>query len=138
MKIDVFQDTVCPWCRIGKTHLMQALEQISIDPIEINYRAFLLDPTRPPEEKSRSTLIERLGGKEQSDAMHNQLCEVGEACGLQFNVEEIEQILNTILSHQLIKLTQHHQQQANDQYGLSGAQPVDTFVQALKQIEEGK
>lgn len=207
MKIDVFQDTVCPWCRIGQAHLMQALEQISIEPIEINYRAYLLDPTTPAEGKSRSTLVERLGGQAQSDEMHNRLCEIGEACGLDFNFEEIEQIPNTLLSHQLIKLTPHDQQQAmvdalhdayfehgrdigqldvlldiaraqgldvaevethlrandtlqevesdlhfaenasisgvpffviDDQYGISGAQPVDVFVQALKQIEEDK
>lgn len=205
MKIDVFQDTVCPWCRIGKQHLLQALEQVSIEPLEINYRAFLLDPSTPLEGKSRSTLVEHLGGKERSDEMHNHLCQVGEACGLAFHFEGIEQIPNTLLSHQLIKLAPHDKQQAvvealndayfehgrdigqldvlldiaqtqgldvadiearlrgqeklpeveddlqfaqaasisgvpffviNDKYGISGAQPVEVFVQALKQIEE--
>lgn len=205
MKIDVFQDTVCPWCRIGKAHLMQALEQLSIEPLEIHYRAFLLDPTTPIEGNPRSALVERLGGKERSDEMHNHLCQVGEACGLEFNFENIEQIPNTLLSHQLIKLAPHDKQQAivealhdayfehgrdigqldvlldiakthgmdvsdvetrlrsqeklpevendlafaqaasisgvpffvvNDQYALSGAQPIEVFVQALKQIDE--
>lgn len=204
LKIDVYQDTVCPWCRIGQAHLQQALDQISISPLEINYKAFLLDPSTPPEGKSRSTLIEKLGGKARSDEMHDRLCKIGEACGLDFHFEEIESIPNTLLSHQLIKLASHDKQQSvvqalhdayfehgrdigqldvlvdiaksvdldpdevaaglrseeklpeveddlafaaaahisgvpffviNDTYGISGAQPVDVFAQALKQID---
>ncbi|WP_067623903.1 DsbA family oxidoreductase [Alicyclobacillus acidiphilus] len=205
LKIDIYQDTVCPWCRIGQAHLMQALRKISIEPLEINYKAFLLDPTTPPEGRPRSTLIEKLGGQQRSDEMHNRLCKIGEACGVEFHFEEIERIPNTLLSHQLIKLTPHDKQRAmvdalhdayfeqgldigqmdvlldiaksqgldpvevkgkllaeeqlpeverdlafaeaanisgvpffviNDTYGISGAQPVDVFVQALTQIAE--
>lgn len=203
MKIDVFHDTVCPWCRVGKRHLLQALEQLGSEAVEIHYRAFLLDPTTPPEGKSRSTLIAHLGGKERSEQMHNHLCKVGEACGLEFNFDEIDRIPNTLLSHQLIKLAPRDKQQSvvdalneayfergldigqldvllelareqgldvnrveaglinqvklqeveedlafardtritgvpffivNDGYALSGAQPVEVFVQALTQI----
>ena len=29
MQIDVFSDTVCPWCRIGKRHLELALATLT-------------------------------------------------------------------------------------------------------------
>lgn len=203
MKIDVFHDTVCPWCRIGKTHLLQALEAWHEEPVEISYRAFLLDPSTPPEGRPMSSFAEKVGSQDVVDQMHQRVCQVGEACGLDFHFENIAQLPNTILSHQLIKLTPMEGQQAmvealndayfeqgldigqmsvlldiaraqglnrteveqqltsermlpavledlafardakisgvplfifNDQYALSGAQPVEAFLQALKQI----
>ncbi|WAH37226.1 DsbA family oxidoreductase [Alicyclobacillus dauci] len=203
MKIDVFQDTVCPWCRIGKAHLLQALETWKGEPVEIRYRAFLLDPTTPQEGKPMSTLVEKLGGAERAQEMHAHVCKIGEACGLDFQFDQIEHLPNTLLSHQLIKLAPADKQQQivealhdayfqfgkdigdidvlieianqngldadsvrdelqresklpevmddlnfareagisgvpffifNDKYALSGAQPVEVFLQALEQI----
>lgn len=55
MLIEIFQDLVCPWCRIGKKNLMDALGNFSVEPVEIHFRAYQLDPSTPVEgvEKSR-------------------------------------------------------------------------------------
>jgi predicted DsbA family dithiol-disulfide isomerase len=49
MIIDIFHDTACPWCRIGKRHLEIALESWSGEPVQVSYRSFFLNPTIPPE-----------------------------------------------------------------------------------------
>ncbi len=203
MKIDVFQDTVCPWCRIGKQHLFQALETWNEEPVEIHWRAFLLDPTTPLEGRPYSDLAKKFGSEERVQQMQDRICEAGEACGLDFAFEHVQNMPNTRLSHQLILATPPELQtqmtdavtaahfeegkdignlevlldiavsfgldrdemrekvqssavrQAveqdltfaqeagisgvplfifNDKYALSGAQPVEVFVQALQQI----
>jgi predicted DsbA family dithiol-disulfide isomerase len=203
VKIDIFQDTVCPWCRIGKQHLFQALEAWHEEPVEIYWHAFLLDPTTPEEGRPYSELAKKLGGPERMAEMNQRVCQVGEACGLDFQFESVQKIPNTKLSHQLIQITPAGLQTAmndavmkahfeegrdigdmevlldiaeevgcnrteirdkllrgegiqavnddlafareagisgvplfifNDQYALSGAQPVEVFVQALQQI----
>lgn len=49
MQIDVFHDTACPWCRIGKRHLRLALEQWDGPPVSVHYRTFFLNESIPPE-----------------------------------------------------------------------------------------
>lgn len=203
MKIEVFQDTVCPWCRIGKQHLFQALEDWKEEPVEIHFRSFLLDPTTPQAGRPYSDLAEKFGSEARVQEMHDRICEAGEACGLDFAFHKVGRIPNTRLSHQLIQVTPSDLQAAvsdavaaayfeqgrdigdlevlldaaeavglnrsetreklargdglqavetdlafaqnagisgvpmfifNDRYGLSGAQPVEVFVQALEKI----
>lgn len=112
MKIGVFQDTVCPWCRVGKAHLFKALEQFQQEPVEVRYHAFLLDPTTPPEGRPMSSLVERLGGQARADEMHARVCQIGEACGVDFQFEKIDHIPNTMRSHELIKLAPLDRQEA--------------------------
>lgn len=106
MKIDIFQDTICPWCRVGKQHLFRALaEWTGEEQVEVNLRSFLLDPATPPEGRPASSLAQKLGGEERLKAAHAMVCQAGEACGLTFDFQHVKTIPNTILSHQLIKLT---------------------------------
>lgn len=67
MIIDVFQDTVCPWCRIGKKHLKLALEQwtqTNSEPITLNYRTFFLNPSIPSEGAPfREYMLAKGGGR---------------------------------------------------------------------------
>lgn len=105
MKVDIYQDTVCPWCRIGKAHLFEAMEAWDGDPIEVTWHAFLLDPTTPPEGRTFASLVEKFGSEERVHQMHDRVCQVGEACGLDFNFDQIQQFPNTIQSHQLIQIT---------------------------------
>lgn len=104
MKVDVFFDTICPWCRIGKNHLFQALEAWKGDQIDVRFRAFLLDASVPTEGRDYSLVIEQFGGKDRIDSMFAQVCKIGEGCGLDFHFDRIEKMPNTMLSHRLIKL----------------------------------
>ena len=48
LRITISSDVICPWCFIGTKRLQAALVETEVH-AEIEYRAFLLDPTVPPE-----------------------------------------------------------------------------------------
>lgn len=110
MRIDIYLDTVCPWCRIGKQHLFQALESFSGDDVELTWHAFLLDQTVPREGKPMAEFMSKFGSPERVQQMHAYVCEAGAACGVNFHFEEIQKIPNTRLSHQLIQVTERPKQ----------------------------
>src|SRR5690606_2936503 len=107
MKIDVFQDTVCPWCRIGKAYLQQALADWDPEQerVEINYRTFFLDPNVPVEGRPfREHMLAKGGGRIPLERFFAGPRQAGAAAGLKFNFEQIEVAPNTMLSHRLIAL----------------------------------
>lgn len=106
MKIDIFSDNVCPWCRIGKQNLMEALRQWEgTEPVTIRWRAFQLDPSVPVEGRPfQESFRTKFGGDERMQEIFGHVCKVGEACGTDFDFGRIETEPNTILSHQLLKL----------------------------------
>ncbi|OXS54747.1 hypothetical protein B1A99_25820 [Cohnella sp. CIP 111063] len=104
MKVDIFFDTICPWCRIGKNHLIQAIETWKGDKVDVRFRAFLLDASVPTEGRDYSLVIDQFGGKARVDTMFAQVCKIGEVCGLNFHFDRIKKMPNTMLSHRLIKL----------------------------------
>ncbi|TCS93965.1 DsbA family oxidoreductase [Hazenella coriacea] len=114
MKISIFQDTVCPWCRIGKKYLKEAIqqwEQESGQHVEIEYHAYLLNPDIPNEGKPFKKLIEeKMEGFKVEEVFHS-VVETGKNVGFHFDFQKIEVMPNTIASHQLIKLTPPEKQE---------------------------
>jgi predicted DsbA family dithiol-disulfide isomerase len=105
MHIDVYQDTVCPWCRIGKRHLELALEGYE-QPVSVAYHSFYLNPDIPPEGYDfRPYMIAKGGGQIELEGFFDGPRERGAAVGLTFNFEDITRAPNTTLSHQLIAIT---------------------------------
>src|SRR3546814_4662738 len=52
VQIDIFSDTVCPWCLIGKRRLDKALaERPDLKPA-VRWRVFQLNPMMPKDRKS--------------------------------------------------------------------------------------
>ncbi len=107
MLIDIFHDTVCPWCRIGKKHLFDAIRQRQNEKIEIRWHPFLLDNAIPPAGyEFRSFMLARKGiNSIQLQQMFDYTQSVGEAAGVKLNFEKISLAVNSTLSHQLITLT---------------------------------
>ena len=44
IKIDIFSDTICPWCYIGKKRLDKAISKFSHEKFRITWRPFQLNP----------------------------------------------------------------------------------------------
>lgn len=113
MQIDVFHDTACPWCRIGKAHLKQALAQWDGEPVEIQYHTFFLNPTIPPEGYNfRDYMSAKGGGRVPIEQWFAEPRDAGQRAGVTFNFEKIMAAPNTTLSHQLIALAPPPQQEA--------------------------
>jgi predicted DsbA family dithiol-disulfide isomerase len=113
MKIDVFHDTACPWCRIGKQHLKLALAQWDGELVEVRYRTFFLNDRIPPEGYDfRSYMQAKGGGCVRPEAFFDRPREMGKQVGLEFNFERIERAPNSTLSHQLIALAPNDKKEA--------------------------
>lgn len=113
MQIDIFHDTVCPWCRIGKQHLKLALEQWTDEPVTIIYHTFFLNSDIPKEGYPfREYMQAKLGGRVPLEQLFGAPQQAGAKVGLTFNFEAITHAPNSLLSHQLIVLTPEAQREA--------------------------
>ena len=107
MQIDVFHDTVCPWCRIGKKHLFDALSQYEREAVEIRWHPFLLDNSVPNEGYEFRNFMQQRKclSPQQLQQMFDYTRRMGEAAGVTLDFEKVRLAVNTTLSHRLIELT---------------------------------
>lgn len=104
MQIQIFHDTVCPWCRIGKENLFQALQQWG-QPVELQWRAYQLDPSTPKEGLPfRESMEKKFAGRVDLPQLFGQVVQAGKAAGVHFDFDKVERSPNTLLSHQVIAL----------------------------------
>jgi predicted DsbA family dithiol-disulfide isomerase len=105
--IDVYMDTICPWCRMGTTSMLTALKQLPTNKkVTVRWHAFQINPNiRPEGEDYRQVMIGKLGGASQFAARMRQYDEYGANYGLKFNMDIVKYTPNTTLSHQLIAIT---------------------------------
>ncbi|MBM7566270.1 DsbA family oxidoreductase [Paenibacillus sacheonensis] len=106
VKIDVFMDIVCPWCRMGDASLRTALRELPADTkVTVRYHAYQLNPgIRKEGEDYRKVMIGRLGGEAQFEARMKQYNQTGAQFGLNYNMELVNYTPNTVLAHQLIAI----------------------------------
>ena len=105
MQIDLFHDTACPWCRIGKRHLQLALAQWDGEPVQVRYRTFFLNERIPPAgEDFRPYMQAKVGGRVPLEQLFAGPRQAGERVGLRFDFKAISRAPNTLLSHRLIAL----------------------------------
>ncbi|MGH6945951.1 MAG: DsbA family oxidoreductase [Kiloniellales bacterium] len=103
MRIDIFLDTVCPWCFIGKRRLERALQERPQADLTVRWRAFQLNPDMPREGMDRQRYLEtKFGGRENAQAVYEPIIAAGQSEGIDFNISEIRRTPNTLRSHRLI------------------------------------
>ncbi|MCM3629885.1 DsbA family oxidoreductase [Paenibacillus glycanilyticus] len=110
--IDVYMDTVCPWCRMGDASLRTALKELPEGTnATVRYHAYQLNPgIRKEGEDYRKVMIGRLGGEAQFEARMKQYNQTGAHFGLNYNMDLVKYTPNSVLSHQLIAITPEHLQ----------------------------
>lgn len=113
MLIDVFHDTACPWCRIGKKYLFEAIALWG-EKVTIRWQPFLLDDTIPTQGIDfRTFMMQRKGiGESQLSQLFSYAKQAGEIAGVKLDFNNIPLAVNTTLSHRLIALTPAAQQNA--------------------------
>ncbi len=108
--ITVWSDFACPYCYIGETRLEDAIRQLSLDnEVEINYRAFELDPSAPKE--VTTTTPERFAMKyrmslEDAEKQIEEISKLGKDLGIDFRYSTTL-YSNTRDAHRLMKLAEH-------------------------------
>lgn len=105
MVIEVFQDTVCPWCRIGKKNLYDAISKWDGEEITVRTRTFFLNEAIPVNGIPFRKHMASIKGDDQIETLFEYVENAGKRSGLKFHFSKIQISPNTILSHQLIFLT---------------------------------
>ncbi|RDD62017.1 DsbA family oxidoreductase [Ferruginivarius sediminum] len=103
MRIDIFSDTVCPWCFIGKRRLERALAERPQPGLTVRWRTFQLNPDMPAEGMDRRTYLERkFGGSQNAERVYGAVREAGQSEGIPFAFDRIARTPNSLKSHQLL------------------------------------
>lgn len=111
--VDLYEDFVCPWCRVGRANLARAIEQWAGPPVVVRHLPFMLDPTIPPEGNDfRAHMEHKFGDRGDIDEIHAHLTEVGARAGLTFNFDTIRHAPNTLRAHRLVELAPEPEREA--------------------------
>lgn len=114
MKIKIWADYSCPFCYIGKTTLQKAMDELGLEDVEIEYKAFLLDPNAPmtniertEEALARKYRVSRLEAKQMVDGVVQR----AKSVGLHYRYDLV-QATNTKAAHRLLKLVDEKHKKA--------------------------
>src|SRR5262249_5724475 len=104
MQLDVFSDTICPWCYVGKRRLERALAARPQRDLQIRWRAFQLNPGMPAEGMDRKAYVDaKFGGTERARAIYDTVRAAGASEGIAFAFDRIRRTPNTLQSHRLVR-----------------------------------
>ena len=107
MRIDIYSDTICPWCFIGKRRLEAARTARPEVPVDIHWRPFQLNPDMPDTGIARDTYLAlKFGGEARARQIYDMIREAGKSTGIDFNFDGIRRTPNTINSHRMIRFAQ--------------------------------
>lgn len=143
MKIEIFSDFACPFCYIGKKRLEQAIKEVGYKNIEIEYKAYQLNPEASKEMAAPflDVMMEKYeSSREDIDMMAASIGERAAEVGLAYNFDAML-VGNTENAHRLAKWARTHGKEAEfieammDHYFTKGLNVNDQ--QALLQIVKG-
>jgi predicted DsbA family dithiol-disulfide isomerase len=101
--IEVVSDVVCPWCYIGKRRLELAIGLNPDVAVEINWRAYFLNPWIPREGIDRQTYLEtKFGSAERYSVIAERVAAAAAMEGLPYAPDKISRQPNTLDCHRLI------------------------------------
>ena len=104
VRIDLFSDTICPWCWIGKRRLERTLEARPDLDAEMVWHAFQLNPTMPAEGMDRKAYLgAKYGGAHNARAVYGRVVAEGARESLPFDFGAISRTPNTLDSHRLVR-----------------------------------
>jgi len=104
MRLDIFSDTICPWCYVGKRRLARALAARPQPKLSLRWRAFQLNPAMPIEGMTRQRYIEaKFGSADRAKRIYDAVIAVGATEGIDFDFDAIRRTPNTLASHRLLR-----------------------------------
>ncbi|MGD0503132.1 MAG: DsbA family oxidoreductase [Steroidobacteraceae bacterium] len=103
LRVDIFSDTICPWCYLGKRRFELALAARPQYEPQIDWRPFELNPDLPWEGAERAAyMAAKFGDMSKIEETQAALVRLGKTVGLEFRFDLIERVPNTRRSHILI------------------------------------
>ena len=102
--LDIISDPICPWCYIGKARLDQAIAETGLDPFDVSWRIFQLNPDMPPEGMDRQQYLQaKFGGPAGAKQVYDRVRKFAEESGLTLDFDGIRKTPNTFDAHRLIR-----------------------------------
>jgi predicted DsbA family dithiol-disulfide isomerase len=136
LKIDLFTDTVCPWCLVGAARLDQAIAALPDDvEVDIENHPFYLDPNTPAEGVVVADMLRKKYGRDPKE-MWARVEGEAKASGINLDLSQQPRSHPTAKGHTLVRLarpkgTQHALANAiAEEYFLSHKQINDDEVLA--------
>lgn len=126
MYLDIFSDTICPWCYVGKRRLERALAARPQPDLQVRWRAFQLNPGMSAEGMDRGSYIDaKFGGPDRARAIYDTVRNAGAGEGIAFAFDGIRRTPNTLQSHRLIRFASGQGRQEETLEGLFRAYFID-------------
>lgn len=103
--IDVYSDTICPWCYIGFNVLEEVKKNFTNISFKIVWRPFQLNPKMPLEGMERNKYLEsKFSGKNGVKKNYNLIYQTGLKHNIHFQFNKILLTPNSFYSHKLLAL----------------------------------
>lgn len=107
MKVDIWSDTRCPFCFVGKKNFEKALRDFAHkDEIEVHWHSFQLDPDMKTDlSQNNYDYLSKIKGfpMQQIVQMHENLIQIGKSAGIDFNFDAVK-VSNSFKSQMLVQL----------------------------------
>ncbi len=104
MKIEVWSDTVCPWCYVGLKRLQKALELRPAIVAGVRWMPFELNPDLPDGGMDRRQyMVQKFGDPDRFKGMQGAMQDVMSGLGIDYRPERQTRMPNTRKSHMLIQ-----------------------------------
>ena len=105
LTVDVWSDTVCPWCWLGKRRFEAALRERPDLDVVVRWHPFELNPEMPAGGADRREYLQqKFGDPDRFRDAQQRLVELGRAAGLDYRFEAQSRMPNTRASHALARL----------------------------------
>jgi predicted DsbA family dithiol-disulfide isomerase len=107
MRVVVYDDIACPWCRLGTHQFHRAVAAAGAKPdVELVHRPYQLMPDAPEEPRPLMDTVVELFGPEQAEAMVTEITRRGASEGIEYRYDRAVAV-NTLTAHRLRWLALH-------------------------------
>jgi predicted DsbA family dithiol-disulfide isomerase len=107
MKVEVYDDIACPWCRLGTHQFHRAVAAAGAEPdVELVHRPYQLMPDAPEEPRPVLDTVVEMFGAEQAEAMLSEMTRLGASEGIEYRFDRAIAV-NTLTAHRLRWLALH-------------------------------
>tara|TARA_Y100001970_G_C13996650_1_gene731082 strand:- start:33 stop:674 length:642 start_codon:yes stop_codon:yes gene_type:complete len=142
--IDIYSDTICPWCYIGLNKLKSAIKEFALGRFDLVWRPFQLNPNMPSKGMKRNEYLKiKFNGEENAKKIYKSIHQTGLLNQIHFQFNKISITPNSFASHKLLAIAHTKKKQTEVletifyDYFIEGVNigNVDELIRIAKQHE---
>jgi len=106
MKVEVYRDFACAWCRLGTRRFEAAVQAAGGEPVELVHRPYQLNPDAPEgESHPLMQVMAAMFGPERAGSMFDNVVRLGAAEGVEYHFDRAI-ATSTLTAHRLMWLAE--------------------------------